>query len=101
MSVVLKGVTPSSSSIYYDTNQTYKFSMNYCKNINLTERSNRYTCTITADDQIPAKLNVVLNVKNDNGGKKTAKDFNYTLTGNNNPPSKTFVGAGGKGTNIH
>ena len=92
VSVVMNGLIPSSSSINLPPNQSYKVSMNNCKNI-ILKGGQTATCTITVDDQPPAMLNVILNVKNDDGGNKKANDFSYTLQ-----DSKYYIGVVGKGT---
>ena len=54
----------------------------------------------TGTCDLEAKLRVIVNVINDNGGKKVANDFSYSLSGNNKPPSTVFNGVSGKGTLI-
>ncbi|GIU95305.1 MAG: hypothetical protein KatS3mg012_1762 [Gaiellaceae bacterium] len=56
------------------------------------------TCTITNDDK-PAKLIVIKNVVNDNGGTKVAGDFPIQVSGNNPSPA-TFAGQGAPGQEV-
>ena len=94
----MKGFIPSTSSINSPPNQSYKVSLNNCKNIVL-KGGQTATCIINVNDQ-PAKLIVITKVINDNLGKKISQDFSYTLSGNNKPPTTTFKGVSGKGTTI-
>ena len=106
-SVNMKGLLASSSSIDFPPNQSYKVTMNNCKNVNL-KGGQTATCTITLNDQ-PAKLIVITKVINDNLGKKIAKQFSYKLIKGflpfsspyySVPPSTVFNGVSGKGTTI-
>ncbi len=56
------------------------------------------TCTITADDQ-PAKLVVVTEVVNDNGGTLGPSDFTMSVTGGNASPA-SFPGQGPPGREV-
>jgi uncharacterized repeat protein (TIGR01451 family) len=56
------------------------------------------TCTITNDDKA-AKLVVIKEVVNDDGGTKTAADFAIEVTGNGASPA-SFAGAGAPGTEV-
>jgi len=50
------------------------------------------TCVITNDD-IPATLTVIKHVVNDNGGSKTAADFNLTISGVSALGGNSFAGS--------
>ena len=56
------------------------------------------TCTVTNDDE-PAKLVVIKNVVNDNGGTAKASDFTLRVSGGSPSPA-SFAGAGAPGTTV-
>ena len=57
------------------------------------------TCTILNNDKPFGSLRVIVNVRNDNGGQKTAQDFRVRVSGND-PSDSVFRGSGSPGTEI-
>ncbi len=83
VSVDLKGMKGSSvDSFLY----SYKVSMDKCPEVSLMGGKTK-TCTIKLEEK-PAKLRVVVDVKNDERGQKLdARYFDYSVTGNDKPPT--------------